>query len=197
MRTMRRISLALLIALALSTPVFAQAQDGPLSLNATIGPSFGNVGTTFSTVGGVEFRMSDHFSLVGEGGILPRAPFRDAADIAAPATFGDADRTRVNAYHWNGNVTVPFQVRSLSPYVTAGMGTFVADTVTPSRQVNGVWIEARRRVTDFATNIGAGAMYRVNDWLGVGADYRTFFVHRDRETPRVHRFTTGLTLSLK
>ena len=33
--------------------------------------------------------------------------------------------------------------------------------------------------------------------VGIGADYRTFFVHRDESTPRVHRFAAGLTLSLK
>jgi opacity protein-like surface antigen len=197
MRTMRRISLALLIALALSTPAFAQGQDRPLSLNGIIGPSFGTVGTTFSGVGSVEFKIGNHISLVGEGGMLQRAPFREAAAIAAPTTFDNAERMHVNAYHWNGNVKVPFTFASVTPYVTAGAGSFSADTVTPSRQVNGVWIEDRRGVTDFATNVGAGAMYRVNEWLGVGADYRTFFVHRDRETPRVHRFTTGLTFSLK
>ena len=52
-------------------------------------------------------------------------------------------------------------------------------------------------MTDFATNLGAGLMYRFNDWVGLSADYRTFFVHRADESPRVNRFTTGLTFSLK
>jgi hypothetical protein len=46
----------------------------------------------------------------------------------------------------------------------------------------------------FASNLGAGVMYRINGWLNVGADYRTFFVHRDVNTPRVQRFTTGVSL---
>jgi hypothetical protein len=37
----------------------------------------------------------------------------------------------------------------------------------------------------------------VNDWVGVGADYRTFFVHRDDDTPTVNRFTAGLRFSIK
>lgn len=40
MRTMRRVGVALLTALALSTPVFAQSSDNRVSLNAAIGPSF-------------------------------------------------------------------------------------------------------------------------------------------------------------
>ena len=47
MRTMRRVGVALLTALAFSTPVFAQSSDNRVSLNAAIGPSFANLGTTF------------------------------------------------------------------------------------------------------------------------------------------------------
>jgi hypothetical protein len=198
MRTMRRTSLALLMALAVSSSVFAQTNEPPVSLNASVGPSFGNVGTTFSTVGSLQFNVNDYMSLVGEAGILPRAPLHEAGVIAPPAAFADVDRTRVNSYHWNGNVKLqPFGVNPFTPYVTAGAGSFMADTVSPSRQVNGLWIEERRRAADFATNVGVGAVYQMSKWLGVGADYRTFFVHRDKDTPRVNRLTAGVTLSLK
>jgi hypothetical protein len=33
--------------------------------------------------------------------------------------------------------------------------------------------------------------------IAASTNYRTFFVHRDESTPRVHRFSTGLTFSLK
>jgi opacity protein-like surface antigen len=198
MRTMMRYSLALLMALGVSTPVAAQTDTGRVSFDALVGPSMANTGTTFSTVGAVDFKLSDRISFVGEGGIMPRAAFRDAAEIAPAAGFGDADQLRVNTYHWNGNVRVrPFTFADTTPYVTAGLGSFSADTVGRSRQVDGLWIEDRRRATDFATNLGAGLHYRVNDWLGVGADYRTFFVHRDKATPTVQRFTTGISLFLK
>jgi len=39
--------------------------------------------------------------------------------------------------------------------------------------------------------------YQINRWVGVGADYRTFFVYRDESTPRVNRLSAGLTFSLK
>jgi len=42
---MRRVGVALLTALALSTPVFAQSSDNRVSLNAAIGPSFGPTST--------------------------------------------------------------------------------------------------------------------------------------------------------
>ena len=196
MRNVMRTGLALLLALGYTTSAAAQTTER-LSLNALVGPSFANVGTTFSTVGQVEFKLTDYFSFAGEGGILPRAPFRDATVIAPAASFETADSLKVNAYHWNGNVKVrPFLAGAITPYVTAGVGSFSADTVGRSRQVDGVWIQDRRRATDFATNVGAGMMYRVHDWIGLGADYRTFFVHRDKNTPRVQRFTAGLSLFL-
>jgi opacity protein-like surface antigen len=197
MRTFLRVSLALLTALALSTTVYAQSPvDDRVSFNASIGPSFANLGTTFSTRAELDVEMTDRVSLVGEFGILPRAPFADATEIAPP--MGGADVRRVNAYHLNGNVLFrPFEVRQVSPYVTAGVGTFTADAVGATQTVNGISVHDRRRVTDFATNVGAGLNYRVNEWVGLNADYRTFFVHRDADDPRVHRFTTGISLFLK
>ena len=61
----------------------------------------------------------------------------------------------------------------ISPYVTVGAGSFIADTVGKSRQVDGLWIGDRRRASDLATNLGTGLHYRVNDWLGMGADIAT------------------------
>ena len=90
-----------------------------------------------------------------------------------------------------------FEIGDFKPYVTGGLGSFVSEAVVQDVTVGTTRIEDRRRTTDFATNIGAGVNYRFTDWAGIGADYRTFFVHRDDTTPRVHRFTAGLTLSLK
>jgi hypothetical protein len=200
MRTYLRISLALLIALALSTSASAQTTAGTahdrFSLNAAVGPSFASLGTTFAATTGLEFNLTDRAAIVGEFGMLPRATFDNAAEIAPPLVGTDA--RRVNAYHWNGNVKVrPFDLGNASPYLTAGLGSFTADAVADTRTLDGVTVQDRRRASDFATNVGAGILYRVNDWLGVNADYRAFFVYRDADTPRVHRFTTGLALSLK
>ncbi len=197
MRTMMRVGLALLMALALSTSASAQTSDARLSLDASVGPSFGNIGTTFSTTAGVGFDLNDRMALVGEFGVMPQAPFRDASEIAPPLEVSGSESARVNAYHWNGNLKVrPLEIGSFEPYITGGLGSFSADTVVSDRAIGGTTIEDRRRVADFATNVGAGFLYRINEWVGVTGDYRTFFVHRD-ETPRVNRFTTGLTFSLK
>ena len=193
---MRPVVFALLLALGFAVPAAAQSLDDRVSLNAAVGPSFGNVGTTFSTMAGLDLKLNDRTALVGEFGMIPRAPFRDASEIAAPvATSSDS---RVNAYHWNGNVKVrPFEIGNLAPYLTGGVGSFTADTVVSDVTMGQTRFEDRRRATNFATNVGAGVNYRINDWVGIGADYRTFFVYRDNSTPRVHRFATGLTLSLK
>ena len=193
---MRRVVFAVLMALAFAASAAAQSDEGRLSLNAAVGPSFGNVGTTFSTMAGLDLKLNDRTMLVGEFGIIPRAPFRDASEIAAPVAA--SPDSRVNAYHWNGNLKVrPFEIGAFSPYLTGGIGSFTADTVESDVMVGATRFEDRRRATNFATNVGAGVHYRIADWVGVGADYRTFFVHRDESTPRVHRFSTGLTFSLK
>jgi opacity protein-like surface antigen len=195
MRTFRRTSLALLMALALATPVFAQ--DDRVSFNAAVGPSFATMGTTFSTTAGLNVKLNDRAAIVGEFGILPHAPFRDAAEIAPPTPL-TATSPRVNAYHWNGNLMVrPFEVGKFQPYVTGGIGSFTADAVIRDETLGTTRFDDRRRATNLATNVGAGVMYWFNDWVGVGADYRTFFVHRDETTPHVNRFTAGLIFSLK
>ena len=193
---MRPVVFAFLTALVFAVPAAAQSLDDRISLNAAVGPSFANVGTTFSTTAGLDLELNDRTALVGEFGIIPRAPFRDASEIAAPVAA--SSDSRVNAYHWNGNLKVrPFAIGSLAPYVTGGVGSFTADTVVSDVMMGQTHFEDRRRATNVATNVGAGVNYRINDWFGIGADYRTFFVHRDDSTPRVHRFSTGLTLSLK
>ena len=196
MREVRRVLLALLIALVFSLPAAAQSDDSRVSLNAAVGPSFANVGTTFSTIAGLDLKLNDRTAIVGEFGVIPRAPFGEASEIAAPvAALSDS---RVNAYHWNGNLKVrPFTLRRIEPYVLGGIGSFTSDTVVNDSMVGTTRFEDVRRTTNFATNVGAGVNYRLNDWVGVGADYRTFFVHRDESTPRVHRFSAGLTFWVK
>lgn len=193
---MRPFGFAFLTALVFAVPAAAQSLDDRISLNAAVGPSFANVGTTFSTMAGLDLKLNDRTTLVGEFGIIPRAAFRDASEIAAPVAA--SPDSRVNAYHWNGNLKVrPFEIGRLAPYVTGGVGSFTADTVVGDVMMGQMRFEDRRRATNVATNVGAGVNYRINDWVGIGADYRTFFVHRDDSMPRVHRFSTGLTLSLK
>ena len=193
MRTFRHMSLAVLMVLIGVMP--AMAQDERLSFNAAVGPSFANMGTTLSTTAGLQLRLGDRTALVGEFGMLPHAPFREAAHLAPPVAGVTADR--VNAYHWKGNLQVrPFEYGRLDSYGTGGVGTFSADAVLREETIGVTRFEDRRRATDFATNLGAGVSYRLNEWIGLGADYRTFFVHRDDSTPRVNRFSAGVTFSI-
>ena len=169
-----------------------------VTFNAAMGTSFANLGTTLSTTADVDVKLNDRASLVGEFGVLPRAPLSEAMNVAPAVPSVDGTSPRVNAYHWNGNLRVrPFDLGNFEPYVTGGIGTFTADTIIRDQVVGTTRLEDRRRATDMATNVGAGVTYRVNDWVGIGADYRSFFVHRDTRTPKVNRFTAGLTFSLK
>ena len=195
MRTLRHVSLAALMLLIATVP--AMAQDDRVTFNAAVGSSFATIGTTFSTTAGLQLNLGERTALVGEFGMLPHAPFGDAADVA-PAVDG-MTAARVNAYHWNGNLKVrPVEFGRLESYLTGGMGPFTADAVLRDAPVVGVTrFEDRRRATDFATNVGAGVSYGLNDWIGLGADYRTFFIHRDDSTPRVNRFSVGVMFSLR
>lgn len=200
MRIVCRMGLALLIALALSTTASAQSMDDRYSLSAALGSSFANVGTTFAATGALDVKLNDRTWLVGEVGLLPHASLDEASEIAAPIAQTGLRTPDVHSYHWNGNLKYrPFEYGRLQPYLTAGIGSFTADTVLDTRTAAGGTIqvfEDRRRVTDFSSNIGAGARYVLNDWAGVGVDYRTFFVHRENDTPRVNRFTTGVVVTL-
>ena len=198
MRTFVRASLALLIALALSVPVSAQTLGDRMSLNAAVGPSFANLGTTWAATAGLNFDLSDRAAVIGEFGALPHAPFKNDLDVTSPLAVGGLSASRVNAYHWNGNLKFkPFESGRFAPYVTAGVGAFQTDALVRDAAIGSITVEDRRRVTDLATNVGAGFLYRLNDWMGVTADYRSFFVHRDNSTPNVNRFTAGLALTLK
>lgn len=179
--------------------MFAQSANDRISLNAALGPSFANLGTTFATTAGVDFALNDRMTLVGEFGLMPHAPFKSDLEVTSPLAADGLSATRVNAFHWNGNLKVrPFDTERLTPYVTAGIGAFNADAVVRNATAGPLTIEDRRRVSDLATNnVGAGVLYRFNDWVGLTADYRSFFVHRDERTPRVDRLTTGVTFSLK
>ena len=121
---------------------------------------------------------------------LPPPPDRWTIDIA--------NAERVNATHWNANIRIqPLQHERLVPYFTGGLGAFIADAVTGSQTIDGVTYRDMRRATDFATNVGAGLTYRLTDWLGVGADYRSFWVYRNGPTERVDRVTAALTLTAR
>jgi hypothetical protein len=185
------VGLALLIALALSTPTDAQEWPSGVSFNASVGPSFANLGPSFSTTAALDYSFTDRLAIGGEFGILPHAPVDDAPRLVTLPTSTPSGG-RLHTYHSNMNVKVrPYLTSTFRPYVTAGLGTFTADAVAQDPILGGMG-EIRRIRTDFATNVGAGALYRLNDWLGVQADYRTFFIHRDDDALRVHRVATGL-----
>lgn len=197
MRVIRPMGLALLVTLALTTTATAQSFADCLTFNAAVGPSFANLGTTFNATGGVDVRLNDRTTLAGEFGVLPHAAFEDAADIAAPSLLPSGG-SRVNAYHWNGNLKFrPFEYGRFQPYVTGGLGRFTTDTLDDAVAFGPSTVQDCRRVSNLASNVGAGLLYRLNDWVGLSAEYRTFFVHRNGDTPRVNRLATGITFSVK
>jgi hypothetical protein len=197
MRTRQVCVIAAVLSLMVVLAAPAQAQDR-FGLQASVGPVFGNVGTTFAASGSAEVALSERIALVGEVGALPHAPFGEAEELATPlpGLVGASD-FHVNGYHANANLRWrPAAESRLIPYLTGGVGTFVADTIGSGTRSN-VFVQERHRQTDVATNLGGGITYRLNHWIGLNGDYRTFFVHRDDDTRRVNRFTVGFSLFLK
>ena len=193
MRTGVRVGLALLIALALSTSAFAQEWPSGVSVGATVGTSFANLGPSVATTAALDYNVTDRFGIGGEFGILPNASIDEAPRLVALPTSTPTDG-RLHAHHWNGNLKVrPYLTSRFRSYLTAGAGSFTSEAIAEDPVLGGMG-ETRRIRTDFATNVGAGALYRLNNWLGVQMDYRTFFVHRDGDSPRVHRLVAGLAL---
>lgn len=188
----------LALCAACTTPAAAQvAGNSPWFVNAGVGPSFGTFGSTPVVDATLGFNLSDRLSIGGEFGALPHAR-TDKVSTLAPSVspvFGEPS-VHVNAYHTNVNLFVrPYSWGRLQPYATAGFGAFTGATIANGAVGTSQLIQYDRQ-TNPAENVGAGAMYRLNKWLGVTADYRHFIVNAD-ETQHVNRFTTGVALLIR
>ena len=102
MRNSVRVTLALIAALVVSTSAFAQT-DNRVSLNGAVGPSFSNIGTTYSALAGVDVKLNDRVALVGEFGATPHTPFEDAAEM--PRRWPDQARSRNRSMPITGTAT--------------------------------------------------------------------------------------------
>jgi hypothetical protein len=171
------------------------ADDARWSMQAMIGPAAGSIGTSWLASGSVALPVAGPVAVLGEVGAVRRAPFDEAGEIALPLPgFVPSPDVKVNAYHVNANVLVSrWQTARVRPYVTAGLGSFTAETVGRGVR-DGATLYERERETNFATNLGAGLALRLNDWLGLTGDYRSFFVRREGSTPAVHQARAGVTL---
>lgn len=192
---------ALVAILALvSAPVSAQTSTTPTlgqpqawRVNATVGPSFGTLGTAPAALAAASYEMGNGVSITGEAGTFRGKPIlRDIPAISGPDVDPD---DRVNAFHYNVNLTYEVPERAgFSPYVTAGVGAFntsMVDTPVPGAGPFATY----DRFTRAATNVGGGLGYRINRWLGVRADYRLFSL-ADNDGEHLSRFTTGVSLHL-
>lgn len=108
---------------------------------------------------------------------------RQATGKSDPPSSATRTRPASTRITGNGNLLLRlFEVGRIQPYLTGGIGSFTADTVVGDRFSGTTRFSEHRHRDYFATNLGAGVGYRFNDWAGIGADYRTFFVHRDGTT---------------
>jgi opacity protein-like surface antigen len=191
---------ALLGACAIfAAPAAAQTGETGWFVNTSIGPSFGTFGSQPSFDADAGYRFTDLFAISGEFGVLPHAPFDKAAPvspaISLPEAAVDPD-IHVNGYHVNANLWMtPRPWGRISPYLTGGIGTFSARTVARFG-LGPVSTKRYEAETNLATNVGAGLMYRVNRWFGVGADYRHFLVDAV-DVQHLNRFTAGVSFFVR
>jgi opacity protein-like surface antigen len=141
--------------------------------------------------------LTDHVSLAAEFGALPHEPVDKAGGVAPSVSpFVPSSGVHVNAYHTNANLFVqPSPLGRLVPYATAGFGTFTGSTVA-STELSGSHFVQYSRETNPATNLGAGATYRLTNWLGLSGDYRHFIVSAT-DTEHVNRFTAGVSFFVR
>jgi len=187
--------LALLAFCALvSTPAAAQGSENRWYFNASAGPSFGTFGSTAAADASGGYKVTNHVAVAGELGVLPHAPFDKAGSVAPSVSpVVSPSDVHVNAYHANANLFVRSSPWGrLMPYATAGFGAFTGSTVARAAIADSRVVQYNRE-TNPATNVGAGATYRLTNWLGVNADYRHFIVNA-ADTQHVNRFTTGVSL---
>jgi opacity protein-like surface antigen len=198
---MRRsvIVLALIAACALvAAPASAQVQsENNWFVNASVGPSFGTLGSTPGINASAGYKLTPYVSLGGEFGVLPHAPF-DKANVVAPApgSITSPAAVHVNAYHTNANLFVQSApLGRFEPYATIGIGAFTGSTVAKTDLPDST-LKQYSRETNWAENFGVGTGFRLTNWLGLNADYRHFIVNAT-DTQHVNRFTTGVSLFVK
>src|SRR5206468_7279379 len=152
-------------------PAAAQSDHHHWFLNAGVGPSFGTFGSAAAADASGGYKATKHVSVAGEIGVLPHAPFDKAGSVAPSISpFVSSSDVHVNAYHANANLFVqPSPWGRFMPYATAGFGAFTGSTVASSA-MPGSHIVQYSRETNPATNLGAGATYRLTNWLGVNPE---------------------------
>jgi len=183
-------------AAAQTTPAATQSDHNGWFFNAGIAQSFGTFGSTAAVDLSGGYKLTNHLMLAGEFGALPHAPFDKAGSVAPSfSPFAPSSDMHVNAYHTNANLFVRSSPWGrLVPYATAGFGVFTGSTVA-NTSTAGSYIMQYSSETNPSTNLGAGATFRLTNWLGVNADYRHFIVNATN-TEHVNRFTTGISLSV-
>jgi hypothetical protein len=81
MRKIRIIAVAITAVLGVAGSAAAQER---WSLDPSVGPSFGTIGTTFAAAAAVNVPVTNGVSVVGEFGALPDASARDAEALFTP-----------------------------------------------------------------------------------------------------------------
>jgi opacity protein-like surface antigen len=161
----------------------------PWFVDALVGPSFGT-NTTAVGRAAAGFHFSPNLSMIGEFGTFQADRLDNASAIATPN--GVAPDSKGTAYHVNANMVYQLPERArFIPYATGGVGFLTAPTIESLDA--GPFADAPYgRETHAAFNLGGGVAYRIDRWLGVGADYR-YYVLASEQAPHMNRFTAGLT----
>jgi hypothetical protein len=185
----------------LATPVSAQTPE-TWYVNASAGPGFGTGGTSAGSLTGIGLNVLPRLSIQAEFGTSQDS----VRNQHLAADFGGAPTTRSAAFLMNGNVRLQLpSAGRWNPSVTAGAGTYRGSWIMPNGSPGR--LPSIDRATYPALNVGGALNYRVKDWLGLGANYRHYYVMSQepatnlrtsaRENTRVNSVTFGATLYLK
>lgn len=141
--------------------------------NAMLGVGQSRAGTSFDTIGAVGIKAHPNVQLVGEVGTLEFKRFISSSQIAKESH---------RALRFGANVMYTYaEPRLVQPYLLAGFGALRTKT------------DAGDSLNNAYGSLGLGFDFWTTDWLGVGMQYRAYFV--DQAT--IHYFNGGIKIGLR
>lgn len=164
---------AVVMLLVAAGPASAQSQVSErMTANAMIGVGQSRAGTSFDTIGAVGVKAHPNVQIVGEVGTLDFRRYIGTSQVAV-----DTHR----AIRYGGNVIFTYsRPMTVQPFLLGGFGSLRTDD------------RAGGNRNDPYVNVGLGFDFWVTEWVGVGMQYRSYFV--DKGT--IHYFNSGIKIGL-
>ena len=147
--------------------------SGPIVANALLGLGQSRAGTSFDTLGTVGFKVLPNLQINGELGTLDFKRFISTSEVRVDTH---------QALRYGGTAVFTYsRPMIVQPFLLAGVGALRTDAANGTDKETSPYM-----------NIGVGFDFWATKWVGVGMQYRAYFV--DEGT--VHYFNAGARIGL-